>query len=103
LEEAPVSGGCERDLPAAALKRIAYKAAAERMLTLEPVRRRRAAYGPHRNGTGAHRGPVAVMSFDPTLVIALRQRAPHLVRGIAAKRHYRTPHWDMLRGGGSLN
>jgi glycerophosphoryl diester phosphodiesterase len=38
LEEAPVSGGsssrCERDLPAAALKRIAYKASAERMLTL---------------------------------------------------------------------
>jgi glycerophosphoryl diester phosphodiesterase len=38
------------------------------------------------------------MSFDPTLVIELRQRATHLVRGIVAKRHFRPPHWDMLRG-----
>src|ERR1043166_3279615 len=33
-------------------------------------------------------GPVAVMSFDPDLVAALRTLAPGLTRGIVAERHY---------------
>ncbi len=33
-------------------------------------------------------GPVAVMSFDPTLVEALRHIGPALTRGIVAQRHY---------------
>lgn len=33
-------------------------------------------------------GPAAVMSFDPETVVALRQIAPGLPRGIVAERHY---------------
>ncbi len=43
-----------------------------------------------------YRGPAAVMSFDPTPIIALRRLAPRLVRGVVAERRYATPHWDVL-------
>jgi glycerophosphoryl diester phosphodiesterase len=33
-------------------------------------------------------GPAAVMSFDPFQIEALRARAPGIVRGIVAERHY---------------
>ena len=42
-------------------------------------------------------GPVAVMSFDPDLVAALRTLAPGLTRGIVAERHYDDPEWDELK------
>ena len=42
-------------------------------------------------------GPVAVMSFDPDVVAALRETAPHLTRGIVAERHYDDPEWDELK------
>lgn len=41
-------------------------------------------------------GPVAVMSFDPALVKALRRIAPGLPRGIVAERWYRYKSWDFL-------
>jgi glycerophosphoryl diester phosphodiesterase len=41
-------------------------------------------------------GPVAVMSFDPRLVFALRQQAPGLPRGIVAERRYGHPDWERL-------
>ena len=41
-------------------------------------------------------GPVAVMSFDPALVEAVRHVAPGLTRGIVAERHYGHPEWDPL-------
>jgi glycerophosphoryl diester phosphodiesterase len=41
-------------------------------------------------------GPVAVMSFDPDVVAALRALAPGLTRGIVAERHYDDPEWDAL-------
>lgn len=34
-------------------------------------------------------GPVAVMSFDPNMIVALREIAPGLPRGIVAERHYK--------------
>ena len=40
-------------------------------------------------------GPVAVMSFDPVQVAAIRQVAPGLARGIVAERHYRA--WGNLK------
>ncbi len=44
-----------------------------------------------------YRHPVAVMSFDPDQIIALRERAPHIVRGIVAQRTYDgDPEWDVL-------
>ena len=41
-------------------------------------------------------GPVAVMSFDPALIEAVRAIAPGLPRGIVAERHYAHPEWDRL-------
>lgn len=41
-------------------------------------------------------GPVAVMSFDPDLIEAVRHAAPALVRGIVAERSYSHPEWDAL-------
>lgn len=39
-------------------------------------------------------GPVAVMSFDPLQVAAFREMAPGLLRGLVAERHYRPGHQD---------
>jgi glycerophosphoryl diester phosphodiesterase len=41
-------------------------------------------------------GPVAVMSFDPAMIAALRTVAPHVTRGIVAERHYSHPEWQSL-------
>ena len=41
-------------------------------------------------------GPVAVMSFDPTLIEAFRRTAPTLPRGIVAERHYAHHEWDRM-------
>jgi glycerophosphoryl diester phosphodiesterase len=41
-------------------------------------------------------GPVAVMSFDPAPVEALRWIAPALTRGIIAERSYAHPEWSGL-------
>ena len=41
-------------------------------------------------------GPVAAMSFDPDVVVALRKMAPRLARGIVAERHYAHHEWDRL-------
>jgi glycerophosphoryl diester phosphodiesterase len=41
-------------------------------------------------------GPVAVMSFDPRLLVAVRECAPGLPRGIVAERYYRDPDWGPL-------
>lgn len=39
----------------------------------------------------AYRGPLALMSFDPAPIAAMKERAPHLPRGIVAG-HYRPEH-----------
>jgi len=44
----------------------------------------------------SYAGPVAVMSFDPDLIEAVRHAAPRLARGIVAQRHYFGPEWDEL-------
>ncbi|HYC16733.1 MAG TPA: glycerophosphodiester phosphodiesterase family protein [Pseudolabrys sp.] len=41
-------------------------------------------------------GPVAVMSFDPDLIEAVRHAAPVLARGVVAERHYADPEWGEL-------
>jgi len=41
-------------------------------------------------------GPVAVMSFDPALIEAVRLAAHSLARGIVAERHYSHSEWDRL-------
>jgi glycerophosphoryl diester phosphodiesterase len=44
-------------------------------------------------------GPVAAMSFDPQLLIALQRHAPGLPRGIVAERYYDDPEWNQLPPG----
>jgi len=41
-------------------------------------------------------GPVAPMSFDPTQLAQIRQKAPGLVRGIVAAKYRPHPYWDMM-------
>lgn len=41
-------------------------------------------------------GPVAVMSFDPELIEAVRHAAPIVTRGIVAERHYSHSEWGSL-------
>jgi glycerophosphoryl diester phosphodiesterase len=43
-----------------------------------------------------YRGPVAVMSFDPRQIEALRAHAPQLTRGIVAQRRYSAGDWPSL-------
>jgi glycerophosphoryl diester phosphodiesterase len=44
----------------------------------------------------AYSGPVAVMSFDPDLIEAVRHAAPGLRRGIVSERNYSHPEWKQL-------
>jgi glycerophosphoryl diester phosphodiesterase len=41
-------------------------------------------------------GPVAPMSFDPVQLGVLRQKAPHLPRGIVAAKYRPHPYWDQM-------
>ncbi len=102
------------DLSTAQLKATAFKATADRMLTLgelcDLVDGRvtlLVEIKSHFNGdlrlarrTAAvletYRGPVAAMSFDPDVVAALRTLAPKLTRGIVAERHYTHAEWAPL-------
>jgi glycerophosphoryl diester phosphodiesterase len=44
----------------------------------------------------AYRGPAAPMSFDPAQLRLLRQKAPHLLRGIVAAKYRPHPYWDQM-------
>lgn len=44
----------------------------------------------------AYPGPVALKSFDPTVIAAVRRLAPDLPRGIVAENAYDHPEWDKL-------
>jgi glycerophosphoryl diester phosphodiesterase len=90
-------------LPASALKRVAFKATADRMLTLGELCDLVGGRTPlvlelksrfdddHRLAVRTARvvagyaGPVAAMSFDPGTVAALRDLAPKLPRGLVAR------------------
>lgn len=41
----------------------------------------------------SYRGPAVAMSFDPDQVMALKERAPQIVRGIVAQRTYDDDYW----------
>jgi glycerophosphoryl diester phosphodiesterase len=41
-------------------------------------------------------GPVAIKSFDPFVIAAVRRTAPHIPRGIVAESVYDDPAWDKL-------
>jgi len=114
LERLTEGSGRVDALPAAALKRVAFRATSDHMITLGELcelvaggvtlvievkshfdddRRliRRAA-----EVLANYRGPVALMSFDPGPMAALRALAPGLTRGIVAERRYSHREWDQL-------
>ena len=91
-------------LPSAELRRIAFKATADRMLTLGELCELVAGRAPlvieiksRFDGDlrlaaraaavlAGYRGPVALMSFDPEPIAAVRKTAPALPRGLVAMR-----------------
>jgi glycerophosphoryl diester phosphodiesterase len=94
------------EMSAAELKRVPFRASAERMLTLPELLDRvggRVALvlelksrfdGDERlvarvaRALASYAGPVAAMSFDPVVIAALRRIAPRLRRGIVAERRF---------------
>lgn len=101
-------------LTSVALKRVVFKETAERMMTLGELCDLAAGRVPlvvelksHFDGNvsivdriaetlAAYRGPVALMSFDPAMVTAVRAKMPDITRGIVAERDYDTPYWAKL-------
>jgi glycerophosphoryl diester phosphodiesterase len=103
--------GTLRDMTAAALKAVAFKDTAERMMSLGELLALIAGRTPliievksHFDGDRklvrrmsevlrAYQGPVAGMSFDPDQVLALRELMPALPRGITAESTYTQAEW----------
>jgi glycerophosphoryl diester phosphodiesterase len=108
--------GSERldQMTAAALKRVAFRDSDERMMTLGELcdlvagrvpmllemksrfdgdRRL-----PERVATvlAGYRGAAAPMSFDAAQLTLLRQKAPHLPRGVVAAKYRPHPYWDQM-------
>jgi glycerophosphoryl diester phosphodiesterase len=106
--------GALRDLSAAALKRVSFRATADRMMTLGDlldlvagrvtllIELKTRFDGDLRLAArtaavlAAYRGPVAVMSFDPALITELRRIAPRIVRGIIGGRGHPPLIWKFL-------
>lgn len=100
------------DMTAAEIQAVRFKSSRDRILTLGELCQRVAGRVPlvlelksHLDGDrrlarrcvdvlASYAGPVAVMSFDPAMVEALRTIAPALPRGIVAERHYVHDDWD---------
>lgn len=114
LERLTEAKGPVASLASTELKSLAFRATADRMLTLGDLCEIVAGRTPLLlemksffdgdlrlvsrtvDVLKGYRGPVAVMSFDPDQVTALRGIAPQLVRGIAASRRYDHPKWKGL-------
>ncbi len=114
LERLTEGSGRVDAMPTAELKRVAFRGTTDRMITLgeltELVADRAALLveiksrfdGDQRLVTRAaevlanYGGRVALMSFDPAPIAALRTLAPRLPRGIVAERRYTHPEWSPL-------
>ena len=114
LERLTEGSGRLDALAAAELKRVAFRATPDRMITLaelcDLVADRAALFveiksrfdGDLRLVTRAaevlagYAGRVALMSFDPAPIAALRTLAPRLPRGIVAERRYTHAEWSPL-------
>ena len=101
-------------VPTAELKRVAFRATFDHMITLGElcdlvsgrvtlvIEIKSHFDGDHRlvkraaEVLSSYRGPVALMSFDPGPMAALRALAPGLTRGIVAERRYGHREWDHL-------
>lgn len=114
LDRLTTASGPVRAKTAAELKQVAFHGTTDRMMTLSEalslvngratllIEMKSAFDGDTRLARccaallSSYRGPVALMSFDPDLVVAVRRANPALVRGILAQRHYRADHWAEL-------
>ena len=103
-------------LTAVELKRVAFRATTDRMMTLGELFERvggRVALALELKSlfdgdvrlvervakvAGAYKGPVALMSFDPRLIAGLRRLAPSLRRGIVSERAFDVPDWHGMTG-----
>ena len=101
-------------LTAADLKQVVFKTTAERMMTLGDLCDLVGGRVPlvvelksHFDGDvavvdriakvlTAYRGPIALMSFDPAMVLAVRKAMPDMVRGIVAEQNYGEAEWPTL-------
>ena len=99
---------------AAELRAVKFKNTAERMMSLDDLLTLVAGRAPlvievksHFDGDrklvkrmadvlASYSGPVVGMSFDPDQVLALREFAPNLPRGIVAQRNYDDDYWKKL-------
>ena len=99
-------------LTTARLKRVPFKDTADRMITLGELCDLTAGrvalvieIKSHFDGNRklvarvadvlkAYAGPAVAMSFDPDQVLALKELAPHIVRGIVAQRTYDDRYWS---------
>ena len=114
LERLTDGSGRVDAMPAAELKRVAFRGTADRMITLRElcdlvadrtgllVEIKSRFDGDLRLVTRAadvlagYAGRVALMSFDPAPIAALRTLAPRLPRGIVAERRYTHAEWSPL-------
>jgi glycerophosphoryl diester phosphodiesterase len=101
-------------MTAAAIKAVRFKATSDRILTLGELCKLVAGRAPlllelksrfdgdtrlaarAAEVLASYAEPVAVMSFDPAPIAAVRGIAPRLTRGIVAERHYTHHEWDRL-------
>jgi len=101
-------------MTAADLKRVRFKATSDRMLTLGElcdlvrgqatlVLELKSAFDGDRRVAlrtvdvlKNYPGAIAAMSFDPDLVVALKEAAPDLTRGVTAMGRYDDPEWAPL-------
>jgi len=109
--------GALRDMSAAALKRVPFRATTDRMMTLGDlldvvagratlvVELKSRFDGDLRLAArtavvlARYHGPIGVMSFDPALIVELRRIAPRIVRGVAAGLRYPPHVWHLLNPG----
>jgi len=103
-----------RTLRATELKAVHFKDTADRMLTLAELCEMTNGCVPlvveiksrfdndrrliKRIAEVAHgyQGPLALMSFDPDQVLAIRDYLPEIPRGVVAERYYREEEWQVL-------
>jgi glycerophosphoryl diester phosphodiesterase len=89
------------DLSAADLKRVPFRATADRMMTLGELCDRiggRITMVLELKSRFDRDDRLAAMSFDPHVVAALRRMAPRLRRGIVSERQFADPDWQRMSG-----
>jgi glycerophosphoryl diester phosphodiesterase len=111
---------CLADMSAAEIKRVRFKATTDRIMTLGELCDLVAGRAPlllelknRFDGDtrlvervaavlSSYGHPVGVMSFDPDIIEAIKDKAPNLPRGIIAQRHYSHREWGPLPAAAKL-